>query len=252
MNRLHRFLLLIALLLAGLIGPHAMAQDKTLAGFSETEKAGFAFYHLVHQTPPFDDWIKKRADYKAASPRVQLEIIDQERVRLNEGFLSYFPTQDLITLKVPVTVSGSPNPDFATNADMQMAGLTHAVKLDFTDLRAIPYIGMEIGKLWIGIIPNDIESITTHYVTEQQYKNIFNTEDLKEAAKQRMTAQLVLRPQSADATEPMMAGDLPVWLMLADIGTVMIANPESAVIWQYAAPWYEGEQASSLMTLFAK
>lgn len=241
------FLTLAVLLCPG----RASAQNLALAGFSETEKIGFAFYHLSKHQPPFDDWIRAREDYKASSMKRRLIMTDEQRIRLNEGFLSYFPDRDLITLRLKATISGGPNPDFQKDPRLQEAGLSHFIRLRFVDLQDVPYIPVEIGKLWVGIIPNGLDKLSTHYLTEQEYARL--TQTTGNIASDRITRiQMLLRPQSADAKTPMMYKDLPVWLMMADIGALVLLGQNGALGWEYAAEWYDYARASSLRTLYAK
>lgn len=249
-----RFLFLSALLTIALISVFARtghAQNVALAGFSETEKIGFAFYHLSNHKPPFDDWIQAREDYKEASIKDRLLMTDEQRIRLQEGFLNYFPDTDLISLRLKVVVTGGPNPNLKKDLAMQTAGLTHQIKLDFVDLHDVPYVPVQVGKLWIGMIPDQLEKVTTHYMTEEEYQRIAKISDFVNSSRVNMV-QIMLRPRSADAMTPLMNKDLPVWLMMADIGALIFIDSHGQLRWEYAAPWYEYKRASSLMTLYAK
>ncbi len=249
-----RFLFLFALLSVVLVSsfPQALhAQNAALLGFSETEKIGFAFYHLSNHKPPFDDWIEARSDYKAASIKDRLLMTDEQRIRLNEGYLSYFPSNDLISLSLKVLVTGGPNPDLSKDIGMQTAGLTHMIKIDFVDLHEVPYIPVQVGQLWVGIIPDQLETVTTHYMTTQEYERISKLSEFINSTR-TVPVKIILRPTSADAKTPLMNKGLPVWLMMADIGALVFMDRNGQLRWEYAAPWYDYKRASSLMTLYAK
>ena len=229
----------------------ARAQNVALAGFSEVEKIGFAFYHLSHHKPPFDDWIQAREDYKAATMRNRLLMTDEQRIRLNEGYLNYFPDRDLISLRLRAKITGEPNPDYKKDIGMQTAGLTHILHVEFVDLQEVPYIPVQVGKLWIGVIPDQLESVTTHFLTEAEFESLSKLRGFMNSDRP-ITVQMMLRPKSADAETPLMNKDLPVWLMMADIGALVFMNQDGSLAWEYAAEWYEYKRASSLMTLYAK
>lgn len=247
-----RFLLLLTLLVL-LCPASASAQgNSALAGFSETEKVGFAFYRLINRPPPYDSWIIARDDYKAAKPQTRLSIMDHQRQRLREGFDGYFIDQDVITLTLKLSVQGRDNPDFVKDPALHEAGLSKIIEIKFSDTEDIPYFPFPIGELWVGVIPEHFEKLSRHHLTLEQYKRFCSGTGACIGTFRPVELQLVLRPRAADAKEPVVVGDIPVWLMLSDIASIAFIDRRGEMLWEYTAPWYDQQRASELMTLFAK
>lgn len=248
-----RFLLIFTALICTLFPIAAMAQNNALAGFTEKEKVGFAFYKLINRDPPYDDWIRGTAAYQSAKSNVQLAMMDDERYRLRRGFEVYTPDRDLITIKLPVKVKGGDNPKFGKDLEMQAAGLSKMIEINFMGNDESPYFPFLIGKQWIGLIPQGLEQRSTHYLTPAQFKSFcVNQNKACEKFEQNIDANVILRATSADAEKPLVLGDIPLWLMMSDLGAIIFIRRDGGLVWEYAMPWYEGARAGSLMTLYDK
>ena len=249
-----RFLLsFLTLALAGIFSQAAFAQDNSrLAGFSEMEKTGFAFYHLINRPPPYDSWIVARDDYKAAKPHNRLAIMDLQRQRLREGFDAYFTDQDVITLNLQVKVQGKANPDYAKDPALDEAGLTKMIDIRFSQTDDMPYFPFPVGDLWVGVIPENIDKLSRHYLTPEQFGRFCGGTGACSGSFRPTTVQLILRPISADGKEPIVVGDVPVWLMMSEVASIAFIARDGEMLWEYTAPWYDRQRASELMTLFAK
>lgn len=248
-----RSFLLLLTFLAMLCPLSASAQDNSaLAGFTETEKIGFAFYHLINRPPPYDSWIVARDDYKIAKPQTRLSIMDLQRQRLREGFDGYFIDQDVITLTLKVRVQGKDNPDYAKDPALQDAGLSKMIDIKFSQTGDMPYFPFPVGELWIGVIPEHIEKLSRHYLSPEQYQRFCGGTGACIGSFRPVDVQLVLRPKKADAKEPVVVRDIPVWLMLSDVASIAFLARDGKMLWEYTAPWYDRQRASELMTLFAK
>lgn len=249
------FLLLFAILVLSIPGmaiPAAAQDNSGLAGFSETEKVGFAFYHLINRPPPYDSWIVARDDYKAAKPHNRLVIMDLQRQRLREGFEHYFPDQDVITLNLKIGVRGKDNEDYAKDQALQEAGLSKMIDMKFSQTDEPPYFTFPVGDLWVGLIPENIDRLSRQYLTPEQFDRFCNGTGACMGAFRPTEVQLVLRPQKADAKEPILVNDIPVWLMMSEVASIAFLAKDGSMLWEYTAPWYDRQRASELMTLFAK
>lgn len=231
----------------------AMAQNSALAGFSEKEKVGFAYYKLINRDPPYDDWTRSSSEYQTAKSNVQLAMIDHERHRLKRGFEFYTPDRDLITIKLPVKVTGGDNPSYAKDLEMQHANLSKMIEINFMGNEESPYFPFQLGKQWIALIPQGLEQRSTHYLTPAQFANFCGNKS-KACVKfeQNIDANVILRASSANATEPLVMNDVPLWLMMSDLGAIIFLRRDGGLLWEYAMPWYEGQRAGSLMTLYDK
>jgi hypothetical protein len=246
------FLLLLTLLVVSWATPASAQDNSALAGFSETEKVGFAFYHLINRPPPYDSWIVARDDYKIAKPQTRLSIMDLQRQRLREGFDGYFIDQDVITLNLKVRVQGKDNPDYAKDPALQDAGLTKMIDIKFSQTEDMPYFPFPVGELWVGVIPEHIEKLSRHYLSPEQYQRFCSGTGACIGGYRPVDVQLVLRPKKADAKEPVVVRNVPVWLMLSDVASIAFLARDGNMLWEYTAPWYDRQRASELMTLFAK
>jgi hypothetical protein len=248
-----RFFLILTAAFVMFFPVAAIAQNNALAGFTEKEKVGFAFYKLINRDPPYDDWIRGTAAYQSAKSNVQLAMIDQERHRLRRGFEAFTPDRDLITIKLPVKVKGGNNPNFAKDFEMQAAGLSKMIEINFMGNDESPYFPFLLGKQWIGMIPQGLEQRSTHYLTPAQFATFCaNKNKACEKFEQNIDANVILRTISADAEKPLVLRDVPLWLMMSDLGAIIFLRRDGGLIWEYAMPWYEGARAGSLMTLYDK
>lgn len=247
-----RFFLILTAITMMLCPVTAWAQNNALAGFSEKEKVGFAFYKLINRDPPYEDWVRGTASYQSAKSNVQLSMMDEQRVRLRRGFESYTPHNDLISIKLPVKVKGSDNPSYAKDLEMQAAGLSKMIEINFMGSDESPYFPFLIGKQWIGLIPQGLEQRSTHYLTPAQFSAFCGTSKKCEKFEQNIDAYVVLRTVSADAEKPLVLNDIPLWLMMSDLGAIIFLRRDGGLLWEYAMPWYEGQRAGSLMTLYDK
>lgn len=243
------------LLSAALLLCHAVpagAQNAIMAGYTETEKVGFAFYRMINRDPPFEDWIVNRPDYQAAMPQIRMDIMDQQRDRLRQGYANFFPERDMIAIEVPLIYSASKNPDYDKDPAAEAKGLVQRVQIRFPEVKGQPYFPFQIGKLWVGLIPQDIESIFRQDMTAAEFKHFCGAiSDCTNFQNRKIPTMIVMRPVKADAKTPMMDGDLPIWLMLSDVGSIYI-NDNKTTAWSYTAPWYSTRQTQELMTLYDK
>ncbi len=252
---LRSFLLLFTILVLAFPAapiPAAAQNNSGLAGFSETEKVGFAFYHLIKRPPPYDSWIVARDDYKAAKPHNRLVIMDLQRQRLREGFEHYFPDQDVITLNLKIGVRGTDNEDYAKDQALQEAGLSKMIDIKFSQNDEPPYFTFPVGDLWVGLIPENIDRLSRQYLTPEQFTRFCNGTGACAGSFRPTEVQLVLRPEKADAKEPILVNDIPVWLMMSEVASIAFLAKDGSMLWEYTAPWYDRQRASELMTLFAK
>ena len=244
------FALLSLVLLAFTVS--AQAQN-ALVGFSTTEKVGFAYYRLINRDPPVEDWVRTREDYKAAKPNVQLDIMRNERLRLREGYAVYFPDRDLLTMTVPMVFDAMDNPNYPSNIEAKAKELTKRVRIRFPQVHGQPYFPFQLGLLWVGLIPENLEDLFVRDMTEDEFQLFCRAvNDCANFSNRTLDTVLVLKPTAADAKEPLMDGDLPIWLLLAEVGALYVQLNGHPIEWKYTAPWYDEHQAQSLMTLFSK
>lgn len=246
------FLILATLLLFITTAPASAQQDlppQSLVGFSETEKAGFAFYHLINKEPPYMDWIQARDDYVRGSPKQRMEIMDNERVRLRDGFANFMVDREMILVKLPLNYTMIDNPDYLTSPAAKNKGLVKRLIVTLPDDKA-PYFPFQTGKFWVGVIPKGLDKSIDIDLTEDEYDTFAHgVTDGTNFKNKSVLTTVLLKPLQADAKTPMMEGDMPVFLMLSDVASLTIRGFTDELIWGWTAPWYMNTKSKELMTL---
>lgn len=246
------FVLIFTALTLMMFAAPSFAEDmpqESLIGFSETEKVGFAFYHLINKTPPYMDWIAARTDYIKSTPGERMRIMDYERPRLRDGFANYQVDREMILVKLPLLYTLTDNPDYHTDPDAQSKGLTKRLLISLPDSQT-PYFPFQVGKFWVGVIPQGLEKSMPVDLTEEEYDKLAHgiVEKTKFKNKSIITTVL-LKPIVADDKKPMVENNMPVFLLMSDIATLSIRNVGETLLWGYTAPWYLGAKSQELMTL---
>jgi len=248
-----RFLILIltALTFMTFAAP-SFAQDlprESLIGFTETEKVGFAFYHLINKNPPYLDWITTRPDYMKSTPGDRMKIMDYERIRLRDGFANYQVDRDMILVKLPLLYTLIDNPDYLTNDDARNKGLIKRLLVSIPDSKT-PYFPFQVGKFWVGVIPQGLEKDMQIDLSEEEYnvlaRGIVDGTNFKNKS---MVTTVILKPIMADEKSPMVENKMPVFLMMSDVASLSIRGLSEELLWGYTAPWYLGAKSQELMTL---
>ncbi len=170
-----RFLILIFAGLILIFSTSALrAEDLAmgpLLGFTETEKVGFAFYHLLNKDPPFQDWIIARDSYAKSTPRERMDMMSHDKTRLNDGFANYQMDRDLILVDVPLLYTIMENPDHKANDEDPTRELTTRLIIRMPDDKP-PYIPFQIGKFWVGVIPKVLGNELQIDMTDEDYKDL--------------------------------------------------------------------------------
>jgi hypothetical protein len=208
-----RLYFLILLLIACASAFPAMAQDDPMREYSATEKAGFAFYSMIRQPPPFTRWVETRPDYITAKPKVRLAMMDAERERLQKGFATYIPDRDLITIRTRAHVQ--------RKADE--SGAVKTIGVSFPDSDEFLYFPLQLGDVWIALVPSGLDARSDYAVTPAENETLPRGGD--------MTAELTLTPVRVDEREPMVIGGTPLWLMLADVRQLSLLDEENQPVW---------------------
>jgi hypothetical protein len=246
------FFLIIAALTAFGTATPASAQGmpvESLVGFTETEKVGFAFYHLINKEPPYMDWIQARDDYIKGNPKERMDIMDEQRFRLRDGFANYRVDRDMVMVKLPLSYTLIDNPDYLTDSKAQNRGLIKRLIIKLPDDK-IPYFPFTVGKFWVGVIPNDLAKPLEIDLNEEDYKNFSHgIVDGTNFKNKGLFTTIIMKPLQADAKAPMMEGNMPVFLMLSDIASLSIRGLSEELLWGWTAPWFMNSKSQELMTL---
>ena len=185
--------------------------------YTESQKAGFAFYRLAHRTPDFRGW----TEGDGAG--------DQQEI-LRDGFRTDNPAQDMVKLAVPVSI------DFDESK----------VLLSFSPDKMTVF-PVRVGGLRIGIVPSNEDAFRSFPVSAAATADL---NDAMDGSARIVTADVMLRPESVDARKPMMIDGQPVWLMMAAIADVQVWDrSHKTIVWSASAPWYQAKRNANLMDL---
>jgi hypothetical protein len=249
-DKILRFLSLLLMALPVFFLPGLAHAQNAMTGYSETEKVGFAFYHLINRNPPYEDWIMNRDDYLKAEPFAKLEILDHDRARLRDGFAAYFPDRDLIKVKVNLLYDVSDNPDNKAGYAQDENAPVKRINIHFPVATGGTYFPFQIGKLWVGLVPDNAEAVFQQDMTLKKYTDfcasIGNCSNFRDKV---ISTVIVMRPASADAKTPFVDNGIPIWLMMTDVGALYIRNDSGDNKWSYTVPWYDTQQAQQFMSL---
>lgn len=230
--------------------PHAHSQGLQ---FSDTEKVGFAFYQFANAEPDFDSWVENTEEYRKAKPVDKQKLMQTETQRLRNAFYHYIPDQDLIkfSVRAKVTVSNYYHRS-------QMEGVKTDVKITLEDIPE-NYFPFQLGDMWIAVVAQDLEKFLDQTMTGPQYREFAKKIGFDKriyALQEVLNIEFRLRPLSADGDEPIMLADIPMWLMLAEIGSMEawmnVGNNQRQYVMEHFADWYIPEEQSKLMDLYGR
>ncbi len=232
------FLLMMALPLCTV---HAKLPE---GGYTDTEKVGFAFYKFANIKPNFTDWDISADAYKnAAAPLDRIEYRRKNAIRLDQGYNDYDPDTDLIHVIADIQVVKLPDPT------------RPAITLSFNQSSTDTYFPFKVGKLWIAVIPRDIDKFEGIHLSPAEYSDFVKKVSNDTNKKVPALIELWLRPLTAETKTPSMIDRQPYWPLLADIASVTIWNTDKTqVAWSYDAPGSAAtmEKKNDLVDLYGK
>ena len=255
LSRVVSFLCLAALLFTGMttFPSAARAQNVSLAPITTTEKVGFAYYNLTRQPVPLADWVVGSDTYINMSPVDRIPYLDEQVLRLRQGYASYMPGRDFITIRFAVRIRGLDNPDLDLSGPPPGPGeplLNKAVKMSIPSSSPVAYFPFKLGHHWIALIPEGVATTSIQPLTEDHYQRIAAATGMNETTDIVAEAELILRPIKADSKTPMVLDGISMWLMLSDVASYALLDRERRPLWSVAASWYEVEKSIEYMTLY--
>lgn len=225
--------------------------------YTDTELVGYAFSKLGKVPPDYQAWINNMAVYRKSTPLQRQEMDTQVRQRLEEGYYSYSPDDDLIHIVADVKVTwnaadfaaGAAPADEGTPEDNKTFKITFGVEMGKD--KTAPYFPFLVGKLWIALVPKDIGAfLNLSLPSAQAMSFIKKIGTVPRAGGASAIIDMKLRPISANANEPLQIDDTVFWLMLTDIANLSIFNSgRDALAWSYDAPWFESGDKKAMIDL---
>lgn len=216
--------------------------------YTESEKVGFAFYQLANLTPDFSRWSE---DFGIAE-ELPAQADPTDDTRLDRGFHNYHPDEDLISIKIPVTLT-------TADVDSKNTKLTRAgiVKVATLRMEKLPdfYFPFQISDLSVAIIPQEVESFTQVWLTPAQFINLMNKTGMPKNwrgdVNVKLDVEFLMRPLSVDVKKPVVMQGQDMWMMLSEVATMVLWAPgKKKIIWEYTAPWYVTDESKALLDLY--
>ena len=238
------------LLVACLLFSPARALEKDR--YTESEKVGFAFFNLIKAEPDFESWIRETQKYKDAKPSKKVQMLTDDLRRLETGFISYYPDEDLISVEAKARVEASEY----FHASQREGTVTH-VKIKLPDMPQ-GYFPFQIGDMWIALIIEDFEKMTNYDFNPEQYKEFATKLRFDRYSNQfamNVNVDFKFMPVSADGEGPIEMDGINMWLMLGEMVEMRLwveYYGEKKYLWEYRADWYIPEEHQQLLDLYKK
>lgn len=228
----------------------ARALDQSL--YEDAEIVGFAYYHLAEKNPPLENWIHRSELYQTIPQSRREEYFQKKLDRLRHGFRMYLPDQHLIDVKANVQIY-APEPE-QQNPNIPAEFSEHQplyVRLADVDGAFLPY---KVGGDWIALIPQGFEVFETLLLSEREYGTFSNSLQFRPYARVRPAMlRMKIRPMQADTKQPMQLGQELMWLLLGEIASFEIWDPdEREMLWSYSANWYVPQTHKDLLNLYRR
>ncbi len=250
-RRWHGFYIGIILAFLPMGNAHALLER---GKYSETEKAAFAFYTLAGLKPGFRDWVRDSEVYLKASEEDRPRIMDEQLVRLQEGFADFHPDEDFVRVgaMVPVKLPAISPDDLA--GKYRDARPVMIMPPSDDDMIYFPF---QIGETWISIVPTRQRQLQPLLVSNAGYEKIKSNLRFDASFGKRtmdgVYIEFYFRPRKAETKEPVKIGSLETWIMTGDIASIEIWDTRREIfLWGYSAPWFTSERAGELLDLYGK
>lgn len=236
--------------------------------YSDTEKVLFAFSKLSNVPPDYESLINSSDYYKRQSPITRLDLMKSETARLQEGFNNYNPEDDLVHIVADVEITWNKK-DFPGNWN----NLVSQPQFGASDSAAVeskiyhiafgaaaggdktsPFFPFFLGRLWIAVVPKDIGAFLNLSLNMTDFYQFMRKLGIKPGfGHSPAIIEMMLRPVSANATEPVEIDGVVYWPMLVEIANLTIwTSNRDHIIWSYDAPWYETKDQKDMRDLYDK
>ncbi|MCB9990210.1 MAG: hypothetical protein H6867_02375 [Rhodospirillales bacterium] len=219
--------------------------------YTEEEKVGFAFHQMMGNEPDYPKWIEKKEDYQNALPGDRIALIKKDTMRLQNGFFNYQAKEDLFKISVPALIEVSNFYD-----ESQKTGRETTVKITLQGIPEQSYFPIQVGDIWVAVIPKDFITFLEHRFNRQDYQDFAKRLrfDAHTNSKQaNVNIDFTLRASSVDKKAPIMIENLEMWLMSADVAHMEMWESwgtDKKYLWEYQAPWYKTREEVIIMDLY--
>lgn len=192
------------------------------------------FYKMAGRQPNFEEWIRQSDDYKSA-PQTERAAVRERMLGEFRSAFSLLTTHEPITLEMPVRVSAYSEESRGFFIDSFKADTFLPVAYNGQSYAIVPQGLMD--KQWISV--SDQDAIKAIMAARTQ------------AGDKGLTLQMVLLPQSVDASSPAQLEGGAYWLIAANIGKMMLfgPDPKAAALWQSEDSAEDARKRQELLNL---
>lgn len=239
--------LVVCLAIACPVPAQALLDDKK---YSESEKVGFAFYHLGKIKPEFSSWVRGSDAYKKANESEKSQIMQKEEYRLTQGYYSYTLAEDYILVRTPVEYRFKDMGDQYTGSDQWSGKVLEIVIPGLSG----PYFPFQLANTWVAVIAKDYEypiRLPLSQADLQQFAKKFGEKAIKGTRPLIGEVDIYLRPVSVNAATPVTIEGRKMWLMLAEVGSMVVWQADrGAVAWQFNLAWFRNRGDKDILDLY--
>ena len=215
--------------------------------YSESEKAGFAFYKLARAKPNFENWIVKTEKYRTLLPQPRIDMLREETNRLHNGMVNFHPDEDFLHVMAEVDIGR-----YRGEALTEVGAGESILDIRLAGFQQI-YFPFNVGDLWIAVIPEGIDLAGGVVMKKDDYRRLARKYgfDAGYVRSGKAILDMRLRAVSVDVSAPVRLDERDYWPMLAEIGSISLIDITSKdVIWSHRAPWFTTKEERAIMNLY--
>ena len=221
-----------------LTGVHQSVLAQSTKQFSSSEDVAIAFYKTAKIIPNFDRWITGQAPYNETAWALREKVMQAEKQRLKNAYLSFDPKKDQLTIRTKVTLKTQ-----QTAIEDQKI---HHLKIDFSKVPDAFYFPYNFLDMNIAVTPKNLKKTLNPEISAELYN--FLQKELKEKNNNLMIIRL--RPEKADTSQPYKINQLQQWVMTASISSIEIWSKDGRILWDYSAPWFVAPEIEQIENLY--
>lgn len=199
-----------------------------------------AFFKAGDTNPDFEKMAEASPQYRLVPRARQAAFLAEEKSRLMEKWRIYNPTEELLSVRIPV---------FTEIAHIQDAKgeeiYTLTLTLEQGDNVFFPYEFMDYK---IAVLPQKIDELLHYEIQKPQYDLIKASLDDKKRGIHQMW--LRLKPVKSYMNQPYDIGGIEQWILLANVAGLSLESKTGQNLWNYSAPWYISPIKNDLMDIY--
>jgi hypothetical protein len=127
------------------------------------------------------------------------------------------------------------------------------VELQLGESRDMTYFPVQVGRIWVAVVPAEEDAFKTLMLDMPQYKKVQDTLGLRSNRQTvRAGIRITLRPIRIDTHATIALDHKSMWLMMGQVQNLEIWDPQfKHMAWSYNASGYESNETHELMDLYS-